>query len=208
VGEIAGTRVEMIQETDYPWKGAVAIVVNPAEPREFTVHVRVPARDTSALYSTTPAIRGIERLRVNGSAVTAQIENGYAVLRRRWKAGDRIEFALPLAPQKVVADQKVAATRGKIALRYGPIVYNFELADQPRIDQTLSDAPIVAEWRADLLGGVMALTGKWADGTPMLAIPNFARMNRTGVRALEFPRDRFEGKMLSRVWVAGPRTTA
>jgi hypothetical protein len=26
----------------------------------------------------------------------------------------------------------------------------------------------------------MVITGKWADGSPMLAIPNYARMNRVG----------------------------
>ena len=41
----------------------------------------------------------------------------------------------------------------------------------------------MAQWRGDLLGGVVALTGRWADGTPMLAVPNYARMNRaTGAR--------------------------
>jgi hypothetical protein len=33
-------------------------------------------------------------------------------------------------------------------------------------------------------------------------------MNRTGTRALEFPRDRFDGKILSRVWVEAPRTSS
>jgi hypothetical protein len=33
-------------------------------------------------------------------------------------------------------------------------------------------------WRPDLLGGVIAINGKWKDGTPMLAVPNYARMNR------------------------------
>jgi DUF1680 family protein len=206
VGDVAGTRLEMVQETNYPWQGAVAITVNPEKPREFAVHVRAPDRNTSALYSATPAIKGIERLRVNGKAVAAQIENGYAVIRRRWQTGDRIEFELPLAPQRVVADQKIEATRGKVALRYGPVVYNVEVADQPRIDQALSAAPIAATWRADLLGGVMTLTGKWTDGTPMVAVPNFARMNRTGLAAPEFPRDQFEGGVLSRVWVAAPHT--
>lgn len=207
VGDVAGTRVEMVQETDYPWKGAVAITVNPAESREFAVHVRVPVRNTSALYSTTPAVGGIERLRVNGTAVPVKVENGYAIVRRRWTAGDRIEFDLPLVPQRIVADAQIEAERGKVALRYGPIIYNVEVADQPRIDQALSATPIAAAWRADLLGGVMTLTGKWADGTPMVAIPNFARMNRTGEPAREFPRDRFEGKTLSRVWVAAPPTS-
>jgi len=30
----------------------------------------------------------------------------------------------------------------------------------------------------DLLGGVMVIKGKFADGSPMIAIPNYARMNR------------------------------
>jgi hypothetical protein len=31
-----------------------------------------------------------------------------------------------------------------------------------------------------MLGGIMALSGKWADGSAMLAVPNYARMNRIG----------------------------
>ena len=35
VGEVAGTNVEVIQKTDYPWKGSVAITVNPEETQTF-----------------------------------------------------------------------------------------------------------------------------------------------------------------------------
>jgi hypothetical protein len=35
-------------------------------------------------------------------------------------------------------------------------------------------------WRGDLLDGVMEIRGSWADGTPLVAIPNFARNNRLG----------------------------
>jgi hypothetical protein len=72
----------------------------------------------------------------------------------------------------------VAADRGRVALRYGPLIYNVETADQPRIDQAISDAPLTPVWRGDLLGGVVALQGPWADGSPLLAIPNYARNNR------------------------------
>jgi len=58
------------------------------------------------------------------------------------------------------------------------LVYNVERADQHDIEQPLGQAPLKAEWRPDLLDGVMAITGTWQDGSPMLAIPNFARMNR------------------------------
>ena len=58
-----------------------------------------------------------------------------------------------------------------MALRYGPLIYNVERADQPDINQALSTAPLTTEWRGDLLQGVMVIKGTWADGSPMLAIP-------------------------------------
>ena len=53
----------------------------------------------------------------------------------------------------------IVADQGRVALRYGPLLYNVERADQPNIDQPLSAAPLKAVWRPDLLGGVMALEG-------------------------------------------------
>ena len=39
-------------------------------------------------------------------------------------------------------------------------------------------APLTTEWRGDLLGGVTVIKGRFADGAPMMAIPNYARYNR------------------------------
>lgn len=185
VGEVAGTNVEMVQKTDYPWKGSIAITVNPARPRTFSVRVRIPNRDTSRLYTATPPVGGVKRLAVNGKAVTPRMEKGYAVITREWKAGDRIDLELPLEPQRIKASDQVKADQGRVALRFGPLVYNVERADQINIEQPLTAAPLKAEWRGDLLGGVMAITGKWADGRPMRAVPNFARMNRVGQEPVE-----------------------
>ena len=151
VGEVAGTTVEMVQQTDYPWKGAVAITVNPAKASRFAVRVRIPNRTTSLLYDAEPRLSGFGNLTVNGQPVTPEIHNGYATITRLWNAGDRIALELPLAAQRIKADHAIEATRGKIALRYGPLVYNAELADQARIDLALSNAPLSTEWRQDLL---------------------------------------------------------
>jgi hypothetical protein len=51
---------------------------------------------------------------------------------------------------------------------------------------------LTAVWRPDLLHGVMAIQGTWADGSPLLAIPNYARNNRP------VPRD---GAVRSQVWI-------
>jgi len=99
---------------------------------------------------------------------------------RTWAPGDHIDMELPMVPQRVTADANISADAGRMALRYGPLVYNVERADQSDLNQTIGNAPLKAEWRPDLLDGVMVINGKWADGKPLTAIPNFARMNRTG----------------------------
>lgn len=180
IGQVAGTNLEMVQKTDYPWKGAIAITVNPEQSRTFSVFVRIPNRNTSRLYTESPRVNGFDGFLVNGKPVTPRIEKGYAVVTRHWQAGDRIELELPMVPQRVTADERIRADLGDVALKYGPLVYNVETADQPSIQEHLSSQPLRAEWRPDLLGGMVVLTGTWQNGSPMLAVPNYARMNRAG----------------------------
>lgn len=178
VEKVVGTDIQMVQKTDYPWSGNVSITVNPKQSKKFTVYVRVPNRTTSELYTPTPQVSGIKSLSVNGKSVTPKIENGYAVITRDWKAGDKIDLVLPMEVQRIKADERIAADRGLVALRYGPLIYNVEQADQPDINKPLGSAPLTAEWRGDLLEGVTIIKGQWADGSPMVAIPNYARNNR------------------------------
>jgi DUF1680 family protein len=178
VERVADTNVQMVQNTDYPWSGNVSITVNPEVSKRFTVYVRVPNRTTSVLYTPTPRIDKLTSISVNGSPVTPTIENGYAAITRQWQAGDRIDLVLPLEVQRIKADGRIAATQGKVALRYGPLIYSAERVDQDITKSLDVDAPLNTEWKPDLLGGVMAVTGKWADGSDLLAIPNYARENR------------------------------
>jgi len=180
VENVAGTDVQMVQKTDYPWSGNISITVNPKQNRKFSVYVRIPDRDTSDLYQETPKISGYKSFSVNGKSVTPKMEKGYAVVTREWAPGDHIELELPLAPQRVTADSHITADKGRVALRYGPLIYNVERADQKDLTQPLSATPIKAQWKPNLLDGVMVLDGSWADGKPMVAVPNFARMNRVG----------------------------
>lgn len=178
VDKVAGTSVEMVQKTDYPWKGDVSITVNPAESRKFTVWVRVPDRSTSDLYASTPVLNTINDLTVNGETVAVQTDRGYIPITREWKKGDVISFIIPFEIQTITADERIAADRGRIALRYGPLIYNVEKADQPDIEQRISDSPFEKEWRDDMFGGIMTIKGKWSDGSKMVAIPNYLRLNR------------------------------
>ena len=90
---VAGTDVVLEQKTEYPWKGAVSIVVTPSEPKRFAVRIRVPNRDVSSLYTSKPAANGITTIGVNGTRLTPPIADGYATIERTWKAGDVIELS-------------------------------------------------------------------------------------------------------------------
>jgi uncharacterized protein len=179
IQDVAGTDVEMVQTTEYPWDGAVTITVNPKRTARFSVHVRMPRRDVSELYTSQPDANGIDALSVNGQRVTPQVQRGYAVINREWKAGDRIEFQLPMKVQRIHSDDRIVGNRGRVALRYGPLMYNIENEDQDITKVLPPNAELTSEWREDLLQGVRVIRGRFADGSPMLAIPNYARDNRT-----------------------------
>ncbi len=180
VENVGGTDVEMIQRTHYPWDGKVEIVVNPKQARKrMSIHVRIPNREVSELYSTTPKVNHLLSLSINGKSIKPKIVNGYAVIARTWKPNDQIELELPLPIQRVHASDKVEADRGKVALRRGPLLYNIENVDVRDVDRAVgANAKLDSMWQPDLLNGVVAITGQFIDGSPLLAIPNFARMNR------------------------------
>ena len=205
IDDVAGTDVEMVQDTDYPWSGKVLITVNPAKPVELSVKVRVPRHDVSELYRSTPSADGILAIAVNGKPVDPPVTNGYAVITRAWQAGDKIDLEVPLKVQRVKGIDKIDATKGRVALRFGPLIYSLESVDQ-KLDGVLRpDADLQPEWRGDLLDGVMVIKGTWADGTPLLAIPNYARHNRytegSSQSSSESNRRRGRGEVQSKVWV-------
>ncbi len=178
VEKIVGMDVEMVQKTDYPWSGNVSMTVNPQASKEFTVYVRVPNRTTSKLYTPVPQVNGLKSLMVNGKKFPLVMKNGYAVIRRTWTKGDKIDVVLPMEIQTVTADERIQADSGRVALRYGPLVYNVESSDGQDITKSIGSTPLTTEWKPDFLRGVMTIKGTWADGTPLMAVPNYARLNR------------------------------
>lgn len=180
IPDLAGTSVQIRQETQYPWKGYVKISLSPSKPMEFTLNVRIPDRTESDLYTAVPNLSGRFTIAVNGDEQSPPQEKGYVSIRRIWKEGDVVHVNLPLEVQRVYCDERVEANRGRVALQRGPIVYNVEDGDlnlwwfqKPTLKQNL---PLEAVFREDLLGGVMAISG-----ANFMAIPNFVRLNRGGV---------------------------
>ncbi len=103
------TTVTLAQETDYPLGGKVALRVTSAAPTTFALQLRIPS-----WLSATP------QLRVNGNPVHADLEQGFAVVRRRWTSGDALTCEFPLQFRTEAIDDLHPET---VALLRGPLVY-------------------------------------------------------------------------------------
>ena len=189
----AGT-IRLGQETRYPWEGDIGLRFALAHPVTFTVRLRVPgwAREEvvpGALYRFADAPASAATVRLNGQSLTPKFEDGYFVLSREWRDGDEIALQLPMPVRRVVADERVEADRGRVALQRGPLVYCLETPDNPgaRVRKAVMpmDVPLVANYEAGLLGGVTVIRGG-----SFTAIPYYAWANR--------------GKAEMAVWLALP----
>jgi uncharacterized protein len=166
--DLNGRKVELRQTTEYPWKGDVAISVKPDAESDFALRVRVPgwAREQpvpSDLYRYKDGAGLPYTLSVNGQPAKVDLVKGYAVLKRRWKAGDTVQLSLPMPVRRVVSDDRVAANKGRVAIERGPIVYAIESIDNGGdvFNVVLPDeAALSAKPRPDLLGGVTVITGR------------------------------------------------
>jgi DUF1680 family protein len=119
--ELASGALELTQATDYPWDGRVRITIDKCPAAEFSLKLRIPGWAESA------------KIRVNGSAVDVEtIPANYTEIRRRWKAGDVVELALPIEPQLIEANPQIEETRSQLAVKRGPVVYCLEAPDLPR----------------------------------------------------------------------------
>lgn len=194
-----GRGVTLRQDTRYPWDGSVTLTVTPDRAADFTINIRIPgwARNEpvpSDLYRFLDPVTEPVVIKVNGAAVPVALDKGYVPLRRTWKPGDVIDLALPMPVRRVVAHDRVEADRNRVALQRGPVVYAAEGPDNPKEkvrNLLLPDSSALsAQFRPDLLNGVIVITGKAyglafdAAGTvtkaeqPFTAIPYYAWANR------------------------------
>jgi DUF1680 family protein len=170
--ELESGAVHIQQETNYPWEGVIKLRVSPNNSgQRFTLKVRIPgwAQDKAFPSDLYTFLDGGEQekptLRLNGRSTTADIgPDGYAIFdNRQWHENDTITIALPMPPRRVIANEKVEADRGRIALMRGPIVYCIEGMDVPGGQTNNLVVPdgtkLTTQYRPDLLGGIQVVNG-------------------------------------------------
>ena len=133
--QVQGKEVVLEETTEYPWNGDIKIVVKKNGVKNANLLVRIPGwvRNRvvpSDLYRYSDTASPAYSVTVNGKAVEADLDanKGYLpVLGIKKDDVVRIHFDMPV--RTVVANDRVADDRGRVAVERGPLVYCAEAAD-------------------------------------------------------------------------------
>jgi hypothetical protein len=104
---VRGVPVQLAEETEYPFRGAIHVTLSPARPVKFSVWLRIPA------WAST------HNVIVNGKAVESSATDGFVHLEREWRGGDTVELRLPMEARVVSGfNQSVSVNRGPMVFSY------------------------------------------------------------------------------------------
>ncbi|MBO5812262.1 MAG: glycoside hydrolase family 127 protein [Bacteroidaceae bacterium] len=160
--KVNGRNVELTQTTNYPWDGNVEIAVNKAPASSFALNIRIPGWVRNQvvptdLYSYADNKKLGYKITVNGQEVESELVNGYFVIDRKWKKGDKVNVEFDMEPRVVTAHPQVREDRGKIAIERGPIVYCAEWADN---NHNVLNTVLPANAKFSVVSSSMQVEGK------------------------------------------------
>ena len=95
----------------------IRMTVHPEKKQTFALRCRIPgwAQDRPVptdLYHYTGKGKGYT-IQVSGKDVDFRVENGYAVILRKWKKGDTVQLDFPMDVRRMEARDEVEDDRGK-----------------------------------------------------------------------------------------------
>ena len=115
--------VVLRQETDIPNTDQAKFTVellNGKTSEEFSLYLRIP-----------DWIKGDAVVKVNGTALTNTISNGYLAINRTWNSGDIVELTLPMGIRAYTLPDNAGTVYG---FKYGPVVLAAELGKDNKMD--------------------------------------------------------------------------
>ena len=131
--KVGNKNVELQQTTNYPWDGDVALKINNGAGK-YALNIRIPGWVKgevvpSNLYTYSDGKRLAYSVKVNGEEIKSELKDGYFVIERNWKKGDKVDVHFDMEPRVVRANGNVAADKGRVSIERGPIVYCAEWPD-------------------------------------------------------------------------------
>lgn len=107
--------IKLTQLTDFPYSDTTEFKISIVKPEKFGIGIRIPEWLSSPVTAT-----------VNGQHAEYKIENGWLILDRQWKNGDKLQMTMPMDFRLNVLDKGEGRPT---AIMYGPLVMAFSSAD-------------------------------------------------------------------------------
>ncbi|MFL5809561.1 MAG: glycoside hydrolase family 127 protein, partial [Flavisolibacter sp.] len=147
------------------WDGDLKFIVAPKSTVDFNLMIRIPgwARGEaigSDLYSFENSDVQRVVIKLNGQPVQYEMQDGYAVIKKKWKKNDVVEVNLPMEVKRIKANEKLIDDIGKVALQRGPFIYCVESVDNGGRAANIivpSNASFTTRYEPQLLNGLTVL---------------------------------------------------
>ena len=131
--KVGGKNVTFVQKTNYPWDGDIKMTMKKAS-GQFALNIRIPGWVRgqvvpSDLYNYVDGKHLGYSVTLNGQKVDSELKDGYFVIDRKWKAGDKVNVHFDMEPRLVKANGRVTQDKGRAEIERGPLVYCAEWPD-------------------------------------------------------------------------------
>ena len=128
VGE-AGTKINIIQETEYPFDGKITFTIASQESAEFPLYIRIPGWAIGA------------KLVVGKKEQVEAPAGSFACIDREWQSGDKVTLTLPM---EIRGERRY---HNSIAIHRGPLVFSLEVGQYATRIKSHSDVyPDASDW--------------------------------------------------------------
>jgi hypothetical protein len=121
----SNVKVQIAENTEYPFRETVQLTVSPATPVEFPLKLRIPAWASGATVA------------INGDPVADVRSGAYLAISRKWKKGDRVEAKFPMPPRLSRWENN------SIAVERGPLVFSLKMGESWT---KLDDDALAPDW--------------------------------------------------------------
>lgn len=123
---LQGAVVQIVEETEYPFRGTIKMTVRPSRPLRFPFLLRIPGWADDA------------EILVNGRKESVARAGAFARVEREWKREDIVEITLPMQPRVV------PGFNGSVSVERGPLVFAYNIGEDWL---KLRDRGMTADWQ-------------------------------------------------------------
>jgi uncharacterized protein len=176
----SGSRVRVVQNTDYPREGRVSIDISLEKPEEFSLFLRIPEWADRCV------------IRFNGRRFMPE-PGRYFEIRHLWgreKVRVEVNFELKIVLYRAHPD--IESTKGSVAIKRGPVLYCLEGIDNPDINLfncRVGKAKLRERFEPEMLGGVYTISGE-VEGADSSTLPLYEKKN--GYPDIRYKKKRFK----------------